>query len=454
MHAPAALATGGHLNPTLAVEAYFMVPVDGDLRRTQFPLRDHPDVAAWLLSFLDYFLARQGRMPGNPGIAEPPGGRTRQALVEGGVILSQPRPDGGQALTLNTNMEMGLYVRARRRGQAALDTFFGLAEDPGLTRWLLTEYVRGAPPRPPAGISDTLAASLRRIAALVDELPAADACYPDPDHPADLAEELACMSRAWFQRAGQAIPPEVQALLGEHHPALPPETDIIWAQDAGTGMVYPVAWPRGLDEASVLAVLGRDATARAAQWQQQRQAARESLRVHNYCVLGGILAPAQRESLRRYVRQLMDRGYFPDLGVGDTQVALRRSIHKEPTIAALHHGLSALVSDICDQPLTGSFCQLGVYEAGAVLDKHTDRPQCVRNLSFIFDMQGPRGEPEPWPLYFEVDGKAQAVMLRAGDGAVYCGTSTPHWRDALAPEHRAVAAFYFFVPPDFRGTRN
>lgn len=454
MNSPSRMFTGGYLNPTLAVEAYFMVPMEGDLRRTQLSLREHPAVAAWLVTFLDFFLARQGRIAGNPGIAEPPTGRDRQALIDGGVILAQTRPDGGLALRLNTNMDMGLYVRARRRGQFALDTSFGLLEDPDLTRWLLTDYVNGAGQASGGGFSGPLAASLRRISALVDELPPADVCFPDPERAVDLAAELAAMSRVYFQPAGRPIPGEVRDILGEHTPTLPPDTALVWGQDAGTGMVYPVVWPSGMDEAAVRAVTGRDAARRAAQWEEQRQAARESLKTRNYCVLPAILAPAQRESLRHYVRQLLDRGYFPDLGVGDTQVELRRSIHKEPTIAAIHHGLARLVSDLCDEPLIGSFCQLGVYEAGAVLEKHTDRPQCVRNLSFIFDMTGPAGEPDPWPLYFEVDGRAHEVLLKAGDGAVYCGTTTPHWRDALAPEHRAVAAFYFFVPPDFRGTFN
>ncbi|MEO8224490.1 MAG: hypothetical protein ABI661_06770 [Gammaproteobacteria bacterium] len=444
----------GHLNPTLSVQASFMVPVDGDIRRTQFALRDHPEVAVWLLTFLNYLLSKQGKLSGEWRIAEPPDGETRQALIDGGVILAQQRSDGTLGLTLNSNMHLALQIWVRRRGEPALDTVVALGADTDLARWLLTHYINGEPQVAAARLGDAPVASLRRYSILVDELPADEVYFPDPDAPVDMVEELAPMSRVFFQRAGQGIPAEVRAILGDQAPVLPPDTGIIWGQDAGTGMVYPICWNESDSPQDLARITGTSAVERTAQWDQQRETARMSLQSSNYAVLREILPPAQRIKVRHYVRQLIERGYFPDLGVGDTQVKLRRSIHKEKTIAALHNGLARLVSSLCNQPLVGSFCQLGVYEAGAVLEKHTDRSQCVRNLSFILDMSGPEGDPEPWPLYFDVDGQPAEVLLQIGDGAIYCGTETVHWRNALPARQRAVAGFFFFVPPEFQGTFN
>jgi hypothetical protein len=442
----------GHLNPTLVVQAFFVVPVEGDTGlRTQFRLRERHDVARWLLSFLLYFLYRKGQIQTEQRIAEPPGGETREELIRGGVILVEKRPDGGPALRLNPNLEMGLYLYARRHGTPALDIAIALGEDPELSHWLIAWCLADGRIPQHIPLTDSLIASLRRYAVFVDELPAENVYLPDPAAPVDAAAELAPMSRVFMQPANHGIPAEVREVLGAPTPALPPEIDIIWGQDAGTGLVFPM---RRAGAADVSALVGSRAVQRAEQWARQIEEARETMRRHEYAVLREILAPPQREMLRHYVRQLRSRGYFPDLGVGDIQVTLRTNIHKEPTIASMHLGLTRLVSRICDIPLIPSFCQLGIYEAGAVLEKHTDRSQCLRNLSFVFDMWSPQGEPDPWPFYLEIDGHPKEVLLKVGDGAIYPGHKMNHWREALPPGQRAMAAFFFFVSPDYKGTLN
>lgn len=442
----------GYLNPTLVVQAYFMVPVEGDTAlRTQFRLREHHDVGRWLLSFLLYLLYKQGQIQEEQRIAEPPGGETREELIRGGVVIVEKRPDGGPAMRLNSNLEMGLYLYARRHGEAALDIALPLGEDPELTYWLIAYCLAEGRIPQQIPLTDNLVASLRRYAVFVDELPAADVYFPDPAAPMDAAAELAPMARVIMQKAGEAVPADVRDVLGPATPQLPPNIDLVWGIDAGTGLAFPL---RRSGAAEVPSVVGSRAAERAAQWERQIEEGRETMRRHGYAVLREILAPPQREMFRHYVRELRSHGYFPDLGVGDIQVTLRTNIHKEPTITSLHKGLARLVSRICDQEMLPSFCQLGIYEAGAVLEKHKDRSQCIRNLSFIFDMWSPQGEPDPWPFYLEVDGKPKEVLLNAGDGAIYPGTRMNHWRDALPAGQRAIAAFFFFVTPDYKGTLN
>ncbi|MCK6369859.1 MAG: hypothetical protein L6Q83_00805 [Gammaproteobacteria bacterium] len=451
---PQKTENAGFLNPTLAVQAFFTVPIEGDIgRRTQFKLLEHHDVARWLLTFLEYLLWKRGELEGERRIAEPPGGHTREELIRGEVILVSQRPDGGQAMRLNPKLEMGLYLYARRPGQPALDTAIAIGEDPELTVWLLAYCLGGGKIPSQVPLTDSLIQSLRRHSIFVDALPAPEVYFPDPAAPVDLAAELAPMSRVFHQPAGEPIPPEVREVLGKETPRLPPDTDIAWGQDGGTGMVFPIRLPPGTGDISAL--VGTQAAAeRAAQWERRIQLARDTMREGRYAVLPEILPAAQREKLRHYVRQLRANGYFPELGVGDVQVTLRTNIHKEQTIASLHNGLARLVNRFDNQLLIPSFCQLGIYEEGAVLDRHLDRSQCERNMSFVFDMTGPDGEPEPWPFYIEVNGAPKQVMLKPGDGAVYAGHTTPHWRDALPAGQSATAAFFFFVPPDFKGTFN
>jgi hypothetical protein len=67
-------------------------------------------------------------------------------------------------------------------------------------------------------------------------------------------------------------------------------------------------------------------------------------------------------------------------------------------------------------------------------------------------MQGPDGEPPPWPIYVEIDGQPKEVLLQTGDGVAYSGTEIWHWRHALPAGQRAIVCFFHFVPRDFTGS--
>lgn len=436
---------GWQLNPTLTVLAYFLAPVAGeDARRTRLPLAAHPDVAAWLLTVLDHLVA------GKP-IGEPPGGAAREALVRGAVILVDRRPDGGVALRLNPGFDLRLEINARRARLPAANTQIALGQDPELARWLL-EASLGGGFRPARAPTPAVLAGLRACAGIVQEAVPPPAYFPDPDAPADPAAELACLDRVTVQQAGAPIPADVRRVLGRHTPALPPGFDFAWGFDAGTGLVYPVRLPAGTTTASVPAA-GQEATTRAAEWSSRRDSARSSMQGRGFALLREVIPPAQRSALRRYVRQLRERGYFPDLN--DGQVRLRASIHNEPTIAALHNGLAGLVNTIGPEPVLPSYSFLSCYEEGAVLDRHLDRPQCRYNICFVLDMEytdGTAGEPEPWPIYLELEGRPVEALMRVGDGVFFSGSNIWHWRDALPPGRRVVVCFSHYVPADHAGS--
>ncbi|MDH5255526.1 MAG: hypothetical protein OEW72_06365 [Gammaproteobacteria bacterium] len=436
--------TPEYLNPGLTVEAQFMAPADGDVRTTRFVLRQEPEVAAWLLTLLDFILYRQGRIAGERRIAEPPGGEQRQRLIAGGALLTGQRPDGGLALRLNPELDVRLGVSARLPGEPARTTLLGLAGEPDLARWLL-QWALGAPA--PDAPPEPLAALLRRTGILVSHLPPPDACFPDPELPGDLAGQLATAARVVPHASGQPVPADIRQIIGRQTPRLPPRASLTWLVDAGSGLAFPA-----LGTGVPADFRGPQADARAADWQRQTTAGRAALRDRRYAVLREIVPPAPRARLRHYVRQLVQRGYFPALG--DGQVELRSALHNEPTIASLHRGLAAIVSSLCGETVQASYCYLGCYEAGAVLERHKDRPQCNYNLSLVLDMQGPpeKPEPDPWPIYLELDGRPEAVLLQVGDGLVYSGTDVWHWRDALPRGQRAIVCFFHFVPGDFRGS--
>lgn len=438
------------INPSLTVYGCFAVEIDGDQRRAHLSLQDHPGLAPWLMSILDHVLGQQQPVPVPHPISEPPGGETRQRLIESGVLFLRPAAGGAMQLGLSPQLSAQLMVITRRRGQPAHNAMIGLSDDPELVRWLLTQYT---PPATASGdlsrLGPALLASMRRHHVIVDELPAPNAWFPDPEAPVDLAAELAPAVRTFAQPAGQPIPPEVRQALGRHRPALPPDHDLLWIQDAGTAMVYPTRLPAQERQRDFGGLVGSSAAARRAQWERQRAEARASYRDRRFAVLRDIIPAAQRLKLRRYVRQLRERGYFPPLD--DGQVRLRASIHNQPTIASLHNGLAGIVNTIGAEQVIPSYCYMSCYEPGAVLDRHLDRAQCVYNVCVVLDMEylDREEEPEPWPIYLELDGEPVAALLQIGDGVFFSGNSIWHWRDAQPAGRRTVVCFNHFVPVGF-----
>jgi hypothetical protein len=433
------------VNPAFTVEARLLAPVDGDVRRSHFVLRDDPEIAAWLLTVLDFILFRLGQLPGEQRIAAPPGGPLLERLVAGGVVLWEARPDGTTGLRLNPGFEVGLWFAVRVPGEPARTATVTLAAEPELCRWLLTSAVAPLPSaQPPPG---PLADALRRHGLLAEQLPPPDAVFPEPGGPVPAEAVLATAQAVLVQPAGAPVPDGVRPLLGRKTPRLSAAVDLWWVTDAGSGLVTPVV---ATEPARAPAVPGPAAGARRAAWERQRRAARDQLATRRFAILREILAPGVRAALRYYVRQLVARGYFPALG--DGQVELRSAIHNEPTVASLHQGLALIVSGIAGETVRASYCYLSCYEAGAVLAPHVDRPQCNYNLSLVLDMQGPAGEPDPWPIYLELDGRPEAVLLQVGDGLVYSGTELLHWREALPAGQRAIVCFFHFVPLEFTGS--
>jgi hypothetical protein len=67
-------------------------------------------------------------------------------------------------------------------------------------------------------------------------------------------------------------------------------------------------------------------------------------------------------------------------------------------------------------------------------------------------MEGSDGDPDPWPIYLEINNQPVVIHLSVGDGILYSGTEVLHWRDALPEGQRAIVCFFHFVGEDFRGS--
>jgi len=133
-------------------------------------------------------------------------------------------------------------------------------------------------------------------------------------------------------------------------------------------------------------------------------------------------------------------------------ISKRLWVHNLPLMRLIHQNVETMINYIVDKPIKASYAFTAAYVVGAVLPKHTDRPQCEYNISMM--LQGkPNISLREWPLFIEREQIVNRVELDAGDAVLYSGTRDPHWRDPMPNSFEsALGVFLHFVPKDFTGS--
>lgn len=209
----------------------------------------------------------------------------------------------------------------------------------------------------------------------------------------------------------------------------------------------PQALLRPLYEASIL-IAPDDADGRIAAWERTVRQARESYVSRGHAILPRLVSPLWVASLRRHYRALHDAGEFSKEREHLGNIAM----YLEEATRFLQHQLVTTVSEIVGEEVLPSFCYTRIYGEQAKLDRHTDRPNCVWNISIPLDLTPETEAPDGWPIFVEHDGTAAAIALEMGDGALFRGVSSPHWREPQPAGHRSTFGFVMFAPVTFTGT--
>jgi len=137
----------------------------------------------------------------------------------------------------------------------------------------------------------------------------------------------------------------------------------------------------------------------------------------------------------------------------DMDGIIRTSVNNLPPARLLHQLSESLVQKLVDEPIKTSYSFTSAYEAGSTLPPHTDRSQCVYNISLMLGSIPYRARLSDWPLHIRRGGEDHHVGLEAGDAVLYSGTRDLHWRDRL-PKHliSVLGVFFHYVPESFQGS--
>jgi len=155
----------------------------------------------------------------------------------------------------------------------------------------------------------------------------------------------------------------------------------------------------------------------------------------NFKIVKGMLRGHLLDFLGYYA---YDRASSPD-AKPDHQVPNTPAFHDDPAMRNLLHYLLYDMKKYTGVDLEPTYSYLRVYKNGDVLHKHTDRKACEYSVSLTLKREA---RDEIWPLYLQTD-KTYKTLLDEGDGLIYKGIESPHWRDKFEGERLAQVFLHY-----------
>ena len=138
-----------------------------------------------------------------------------------------------------------------------------------------------------------------------------------------------------------------------------------------------------------------------------------------------------------------------------------------PWGVALHGFIHNKLKDYIDLDLRETYSYTRMYERGAYLGTHTDRPSCEISATLCLDYQ--TDDNTPWKIWVQNDKNyanygsekiknetqdlnqrdrikagCKSVSLEPGDLLLYQGPNIPHWRDYLVGDYSYHVFVHFF----------
>ena len=106
----------------------------------------------------------------------------------------------------------------------------------------------------------------------------------------------------------------------------------------------------------------------------------------------------------------------------DPQAPGNFSVYGDNAMETLLLMAHPLMEERTKMKLLPCYAYARIYETGAELKKHKDRPSC--EISCTVNMGG-----DMWPIYLKDKNKKIKVELKCGDMLIYKGTKLQHWRE-------------------------
>lgn len=163
----------------------------------------------------------------------------------------------------------------------------------------------------------------------------------------------------------------------------------------------------------------------------------------NFKIIRGLLTGELLDFLGVYA---FNKATLPDAiptkelhGFVDDQIPNTPAWHDDLAMKNLMCYLSPDMEKHIGESLTPTYSYLRVYKKGDELKRHIDRHSCQFSVTLTL-MREPNDDI--WPIYLETNG-IYKVDLEAGDGLIYRGTVSPHWRDEFEGSRLAQVFLHY-----------
>jgi len=184
-------------------------------------------------------------------------------------------------------------------------------------------------------------------------------------------------------------------------------------------------------------------------WSVLTQECRAKFRQNGYAPVVGLIHPFHLAALRQHYRRHTRKGA---IRLGDAQSSRRYIAHNESAARFFHLQLTKAVSKLVGEAVKPSYVYMAAYQAGARLEKHTDREQCEFSISLCLDYSPEPASATPWPLHLDTPRGTVTVYQALGDGLLYRGRELPHYRGTLAESNSSTSIFFHYVRETFSGS--
>tara|TARA_B100000131_G_scaffold322296_1_gene375745 strand:- start:2297 stop:2884 length:588 start_codon:yes stop_codon:yes gene_type:complete len=127
----------------------------------------------------------------------------------------------------------------------------------------------------------------------------------------------------------------------------------------------------------------------------------------------------------------------PHVYSGDPQVPNCHSVYGDPAFDTVLAMSTGLIERVIGKKLIPQYSYSRIYKKGAILHKHTDRPECEYSVTLSLG-----GDDKNWPFWIkDSSGNDLEISLDPGDCLVYHGTKLEHWRE----EYTGTCQYQIFM---------
>jgi len=161
------------------------------------------------------------------------------------------------------------------------------------------------------------------------------------------------------------------------------------------------------------------------------------LQENNYAVISNFLLPQQAQELYKIYMQDIIKDNITNADEQCPKNAV--SIFNYRWFSELHVNKLYQLSEFMGESLLPTYQYSRLYQKGAVLKKHFDRPACEISVTVHLGSNG-----TSWPLYFtKPNGEIAYVDLKPGEAVVYLGIDSVHWRDEYQGSNYAQVFLHY-----------